>query len=477
MKDATVTRGGSTFPARCSVGVVDPSPASTTVSSEAEDLLRPYVGGERGGKLRSQLAALHRDTPMEKIEEAIQTACDLFVDKGEGISAPGQVYAWVRTTAHRILSREEDQRLRELPIDPTHERLQEVAAEDPGPAEEAIAHEDEAELVALVREVSDSLPERKREILALYGAGYKRPEIASHLGLSERAVKRDLLEIMDEARAAIARKAGGGCVRGEPLVLRFAYGLASGAEAEQARLHMKGCHRCGMLWERLDAWREKAAVVLPAPAIEQASPGFLGRFAHRTVDGLASIKQQVLGGASQAKQQVAAGASQVKQQAATTYYRAVDPTPLAGARPGTVAAVLVSCVTIGGSAATYCAQNSVDPIGAAAGLIGGGEEEPKTSSESPPSETPESTAVVPPAPTPEVEQPVAESEPTPAPEEEPKPTPEPSPPPPEQSFEPASPDYPATEAEAEYQAPETSSTASTRPAPVSGGGAPQFGGP
>lgn len=466
MKDATAARGGSTFPAHCSVVVVNPSHATATVPSDAEELLRPYVQGERGGKLRSQLAALHPDTSEERIEEAIQTACDRFVDKAEGISAPGQVYTWLRTTAHRVLNRDEEHHLRELPVDPTHESLRELAAEDPGPAEEAIAQEDEAELVTLIREVSASLPERKRNILALYSAGHKRPEIASSLGLSERAVKRDLLEVMDEARAAIARKAGGGCLRGEPLVLRFAYGLASTAEAEQARLHMKGCHRCEVLWERLDAWREKAAVVLPAPAIEQASPGLLGRLAHRTVDGLASVKQQVLGAASQAKQQVA-----------TTYYRAADPTPLAGARPGTVAAVLVGCVTIGGSAATYCAQNNVDPIGAAAGLIAGSEEGSKEPAESPPSETPESTAVVPPATTPEVEQPVAESEPTPQPEEEPKPTPEPSPPPPEQSFEPASPDYPASEAEAEYQAPETSSTATARPAPTSGGGAPQFGGP
>jgi RNA polymerase sigma factor (sigma-70 family) len=446
---------------------MDPSQATSTVTSGSEELLRPYVQGERGGKLRSQLTALHPDTSEERIEEAIQTACDRFVDKAEGISAPGQVYTWLRTTAHRVLNRDEEHHLRELPVDPTtHESLRELAAEDPGPAEEAIAQEDEAELVTLIREVSASLPERKRDILALYSAGHKRPEIASHLGLSERAVKRDLLEIMDEARAAIARKAGGGCLRGEPLVLRFAYGLASTAEAEQARLHMKSCHRCEVLWERLDAWREKAAVVLPAPAIEQASPGLLERLAHRTVDGLASVKQQVLGAASQAKQQVA-----------TTYYRAADPTPLAGARPGTVAAVLVGCVTIGGSAATYCAQNNVDPIGAAAGLISGTEEGPKEPAESPPPEEPESTAVVAPAPTTEVEQPVAESEPTPQPEEEPQPTPEPSPPPPEQSFEPASPDYPAAEAEAEYQVPETSSTATARPAPTSGGGAPQFGGP
>ena len=330
------TREGSTFSPRCSVVVMDPSRSTATVSNGAEVLFRSFVQGERGGKLRSQLALLHPDASAEEIEDAIQTACDRFVDKAEGISAPGQVYTWIRTTAHRVLSREDDHHRRELAVDPTGASLQELAAEEPGPEEETIEHEDEAELVALVREVSASLPERKRDVLALYSAGYKRPEIASRLGLSDRAVKRDLLEIMDEARAAIARKAGGGCQRGEPLVLRFAYGLASAAEAEQARLHMKGCRRCEVLWERLDAWREKAAALLPVPAVEQASPGLLERLAHRTADGLASVKQQVLG-----------GASQVKQQAATTYSRAVDPTPLAGARPGTVAALLVSCVTIG----------------------------------------------------------------------------------------------------------------------------------
>jgi RNA polymerase sigma factor (sigma-70 family) len=446
---------------------MDPSRSTATVSNGAEVLFRSFVQGERGGKLRSQLALLHPDASAEEIEDAIQTACDRFVDKAEGISAPGQVYTWIRTTAHRVLSREDDHHLRELAVDPTGASLQELAAEEPGPEEETIEHEDEDELVTLVREVSASLPERKRDVLALYGAGYKRPEIASHLGLSDRAVKRDLLEIMDEARAAIARKAGGGCQRGEPLVLRFAYGLAGAAESEQARLHMKGCRRCEVLWERLDAWREKAAALLPVPAVEQASPGLLERLAHRTADGLASVKQQVLG-----------GASQVKQQAATTYSRAVDPTPLAGARPGTVAALLVSCVTIGGGAATYCAQNNVDPLSAASGLISG-EEESKTPEDTPSPETTESTVVVPPAPPPHVVEETVSSGPGPSTESEPQPSPEPepAPPPPEQSFEPASPNYPATEAEGEYVAPESSTPESARPAPVSGGGAPQFGGP
>jgi hypothetical protein len=64
-----------------------------------------FVGGERGGKLRSQLAALHPDASTAEIEEAIMTACDRFVDKAEGISSPGQIYSWIRTTGHRLLKK------------------------------------------------------------------------------------------------------------------------------------------------------------------------------------------------------------------------------------------------------------------------------------------------------------------------------------------------------------------------------------
>jgi RNA polymerase sigma factor (sigma-70 family) len=439
---------------------MDRSHSTATVSANAE-LLRSFVQGERGAKLRSQLETLHPEASTVEIEGAIQTACDRFVDKAEGISAPGQVYAWIRTTAQRVLNEEDDHHARELAVDPTDHKLQELATEEPNPEEELISSEDEAELATLVEEVADSLPGRKRDVLALYGAGYKRPQIASRLGLNDSTVKRDLVDILDQARAAIARKAGGGCRRGEPLVLRAAYGLATSAECEQARTHMARCRRCEVLSERLEAWRERVPVLLPAPAVEQASPGVLERLGHRAVDQLAAVKEQILGSASQLKQQTAA-----------TYYRAVDPTPLAAARPGTVAAVVAGCLTIGGGAATYCVEQGVDPLGAATGLIAG-TEEPKPTDSVPASESPESTAIVPPPPT-ESEEPVVSE---PAPQPEPDPQPEPSPPPPEQSFQPSSPDYPATEAEAEYQAPESAPAASARPAPVSDSRAPQFGGP
>jgi RNA polymerase sigma factor (sigma-70 family) len=464
VKHVAATRERSTFRVRPSVVVMDRFRSTAIASANAEPLLRSFVQGERGGKLRSQLEALHPEASVVEIEGAIQTACERFVERAEGISDPGHVYTWIRTTAHRVLNEEDDRHTREFAIDPTDYRLQELPAEEPTPEEELISGEDETELGTLVQEVADSLPERARNVLALYGAGYKRPQIASRLGLRDSTVKRDLVDILDQARGAIARRAGGGCRRGEPLVLRAAYGLATATESEQARAHMARCRRCEVLGERLDAWRERVPALLPAPAVEQASPGIIERLGHRAADQLVAMKEQILGGASQLKQQTAA-----------TYYRAVDPTPLAAARPGTVAAVVAGCLTIGGGAATYCVEQGVNPLGAATGLIAG-TEEPKPEEPAPAPEAPESTAVVPP-PTPvESEEPVV-SELPPQPEPEPEPQPEPPPPPPEQSFEPASPDYPATEAEAEYEAPEPTSSASAQPAPVSDNRAPQFGGP
>ena len=463
MATTAQAEGLSTFAPSCSVVVMDPARATAIPLNDIDALFESVLRGERGQKLRTQLAGQHPESSAEQIEEAIQAACKRFVDKAEGISAPGQVYTWIRTTAHRVLGREAGYQAHERPVDPSEGALQALVSEEPGPAEELIAHEDEVDLARLAEEVSSSLSERRRDVLALYGAGYKAPEIASRLGVPERTVKYDLHEIIGEARVALAELSGGGCERGEPLILRFACGLASSAESAQARLHLSRCRHCELFSERLDAWREKAGALLPLPAVEQASPGLLERVAHRAAGGLSSLKQQVLGGAAQAKQQASA-----------TYYRAVDPTPLAAARPGTVAAVFASCVTIGGGAATYCVNQGVDPIGAATGLIAG-TQEPGPKQSPPPPETTEATPVVPPAPT--SEEPAATEATPPPTEAEEKPQAEPPPPPPEQTFEPSSPDYPATESSAEYQAPESASAESARPAPVPAGEAPQFGGP
>jgi hypothetical protein len=78
------------------------------------------------------------------------------------------------------------------------------------------------------------------------------------------------------------------------------------------------------------------------------------------------------------KRQILGVGAQVKQQVSGTYNGAVDPTPLAGVRPGAVAAVVAGCIAVGGGA-TYCAQQGVGPLGPVADLLGGqesGQQEP-----------------------------------------------------------------------------------------------------
>jgi len=423
-------------------------PSTKIAKNGADALFDSFVRGERGGKLRTQLATRYPECSAEQTEDAVQYACKSFLDEAEDVSGPGAIYKWIRTAAFRYLNREADRHRRELAVDPIEAEIATFAAGAPGPAEELIALEDDADLTMLVEEVSSSLSDRRRDVLALYGAGYRRPQIADRLGLTERTVKRDLLAIMDQARAVLARLAGGGCERGEPLVVRFVCGVSTPDESAQAREHLSRCGRCELLSERLVAWREKAGAMLPAPVVEGASPGLLGRIAHASSERLAAIKQQILDGGAQIQQQ------------ATTTYRAVDPTPLAAARPGTVGAVIASCIAIGGSA-TYCVQHGVDPVGAARGLIASeSENEPKPATAPPEAEStgPEYTPAEPPV----EDAPAPEPSPGPAPSK-PQPQPESESPPPE--FE------PVAEPEPTYEPP------ASEPAPVPPSSGPQFGGP
>jgi DNA-directed RNA polymerase specialized sigma24 family protein len=459
---------------------MDPHAGSPIPEGGVELLLGHVVRGRRARALRAQLASTHPRQSAEQIEEAVQAACEDFVAQGEGISETGALYSWVRTVAHRKLVMEDEHLEHELPVDPTEGPLEGLASEEAGPAEELIALEDDMDLELLVREVAFSLSGRRREILALWGSGLRRPEIASVLGIGERAVKRDLLAIMEEARAVVARHAGGGCEIGEPLVLRAACGIAAGVEVEEARLHISHCERCAAFAERLDLWRKKAGALLPAPAaVEQASPGVLERLGHRVAHGISSVKQQILGGGAGLKQQAASG----------TYGRTIDPTPLVGIRPGPVVAVALGCIAVVGGGATYCAQNGVDPLGAAANLIAGTQESEPPPSPAPTEATEPAPVVPPPTPVTEeaVSQPTESTHPettyTPKPKSEPEPEPEPEPAPepepePEASFEPSAP-VTATAGEGAVAEPATESAPAVKakPTPAPSGDAPQFGGP
>ena len=273
----------------------------------------------------------------------------------------GEVFTWLRTTTHRELGHIRKRAApvrRELLVDISAVELQPVAGAARAPEDELIDREDQAEVERVTRAVLERLSERQRAIVALHSHGRRRPEIAEHLGMTPRSVKRALERIMAVGRDELVRLAGHGCESGEPLVARLAFGLAGPREARQAQLHLATCPRCGALYERLDVWREKVAALLPVPVAEQARPGLVERALHGAAEALSSGKQHGRDGASAAREHVADGASQVKQHA---YARVVDPTPLAGVRPGAAAAAVAGCLAIGGGA-TYCAQQGVDPI-------------------------------------------------------------------------------------------------------------------
>jgi RNA polymerase sigma factor (sigma-70 family) len=207
--------------------------------------------------------------------------------------------------------------------------------------------------------------------------------------------------------------------------------------------------------------------------VEGRTGNLLERAAQRYADLLAPIKQHIAGGGTQLKEH------------ATTVVSSrgsLDPTPLAAARPGTVATFLVTCAVAGGAgAATYCVQHGVNPVGAASGLIASSsDEEAPTPTEATP---PSGPTYTPAEPSPEAEE-TPEPQPQPAPEPEPsekaaKPKPRAAPAP-EDSFEPAASTSVAGEGESESiessQAPAPVESAA-RPAPVAANSPPQFGGP
>jgi DNA-directed RNA polymerase specialized sigma24 family protein len=442
MEAASVSRG-STFLASCPVELMAPT-GPPAFAPEIDALFQSFITGYRGEALRAQLAASQPDRTRDEIEDAIQTACKCFFAETDGITEPGAIYKWIRTVAHRTLSREREHQRRQMPVDPTSRTLTAVPDDAPPPDQELIDRDDEGDLIALTHEVSASLVDRQRDVLALYGAGRNRPQIATHLDVSDRIVKRDLYEILDRARAILSRREGGGCDLGETLIVRLACGLASSAEAAQAQLHLARCERCQQFHERLNLWREKVGAILPIPASEQTDLNFLARSLHKCLDCAESLRQHLVD-----------GGTQIKQQAAVTYTRVADPTPLAGARPGTAVAVVTGCLAVGGAGA-YCVDKGIEAVK--------GKDQPAHRAEAKPkrAHAAQVQPVAPPPPSPiEVEQ-----APQPAPVAEPPPPPPPPPSPyrKDTGFTPAS---PVTRVQ-------QSSPQPTKPAPVVDGTSSEF---
>jgi RNA polymerase sigma factor (sigma-70 family) len=460
-------RGADSSP-DASVGTVIAGGGHRSGTNVTRDLIERIARGAPGARLRSQVTGWHPGVTGEQVEEAFQEACVRACRSCRGQSE-GEVFTWLRTTTHRELWR-----LQKPPWPRSQpESLVDVHACEVGPAvctvrtpeDDLIARDDRAELERVTGAVLARLSERQREIAVLHSHGRSRSEIAERVGVTPRTVKRALEQIMALGRSELVRLAGRGCASGESLVARFAFGLASPREAREAQLHLTTCQTCGALHERLDLWRASVAALVPVPALAQARFGLLERVVHGGVDSLEALKHHAGESANALRGNAADGVSQLKHHAVAAYCRVADPTPLAGARPGVVVAAVAGCIAVGGGA-TYCAQESVDPLRTLGALVA-------PASHKRPADRP---------------QPAPRPKPPPAPQAAPPagvPAPAPAPVPPPPAVQPPPRSAPAPSARDEFEpgtAPTRASTA-TRAVPLSApktepsGAEEEFGGP
>lgn len=310
---------------------------------------------------------------------------------------------------------------RRVTFDPMDSPFARVA--DPGetPAERALANDEARRLRLLI----DELGPAEQAILKLrLDLGLEPAEIRSRLGLSERAYRR---AVEQAGKALLAQfeafDSGDWARRKRSLLCACVLGVASERQRERARRLVQEDPCCRAMMSELRELGGRAALALPLPAgpLADAAAGDGGRAAEL----VASVQQHV-----------GDLVARVKEHAAGAATRAADPTPFAGARPGTVASVLAGCLAAGGGALCAVEGGIPDPLRPALGLERAAQPNERAQQRAPeperpaPSPAPVANAPAPPA---EPPAPAPNAAPT-APAAAPSPPP---PPTPEREFQPA----------------------------------------
>lgn len=344
--------------------------------------------------------------PPTLVEEAFQEACQLAASgkcRGDGT---GQVYNWLLTTTLRGVKKllERPHQRHELPVD--WRECPDPRAPVEAAEAEALARERERELAEIARTIVASLDERQRTVVALHAHRVRGRELAERLGMSERHARHIRAQTWERAREALVEAAGGGCERGERLIGRLSFGLATPRERGRAHLHLAKCQRCTTLYERLELVHDKVAALLPIPAAAHADPALVEHAVHKGAHALARTKEQLAALVGHAKQHAAAG-----------YGRAAEYSALASARPGAAATAIAGCLALGGGTAAYCINQDVNPLGPLARVIPHVQAKPPD--KHPPRPKPKLPAVTPadpvaqaPQTTPAQTQPVAQTQPS-----------------------------------------------------------------
>ena len=376
--------------------------------------------------------------------DAYQRALEIYVRRIDSLD-PATEIAWMRVVVKHEALAVRRQRAEALPV--AEVDVDGHAAEAQRPVDDLLAGR---ERVRRSAEALRRIKPDEAKALVLKAQGLSYDEIAETLSWTYTKVNR----CITEGRAHFLKvygeiEAGEECDRFAPTLAALVAGTASADALLELRPHIRNCAACRATVRQLHATRlGRLGALLPLPTL-LAPLRWVG---HRAGDGVASVKQH------------AAGA----------YSRALDPTPLAGVRPGAAVATVAGCLAVGGGT-TYCVSQGVDPVGGLADVVSPAPEREQAAPPRKKREVKRSVSVTPvstPAPTPFATPTVAPPEPSPqataAPA--PQPTPTPTPPPvPEEEYEPVAPATASSTAPAE--------PSRRTPAPAPAGGPGEFDGP
>jgi RNA polymerase sigma factor (sigma-70 family) len=452
--------------------------------------------------------------------DAYQRALEIYVRRLESLD-PATEISWLRVVVKHEALAVRRQRAESLPFDEVD--LDTRAPESQRPVDDLLAGRERVKRSA---EALRRIKPDEAKALMLKAQGLSYAEIGESLSWSYTKVNRSITEGRARFLKVYAEiEAGEECERFAPTLAALVGGTASADALLELRPHIRNCAACRATVRELHATRlGRLGALSPLPLLVAPLRWVLGRFGERagehgadagpardgvlklsTRDGVPELSAgggvpelSPPGSASDVYDAVAAldlpsasqgrplavewalhragdGIANLKQQAAAGYARALDPTPLAGTRPGAVVAAVAGCLAIGGGT-TYCVSQGVDPIGGLAHVVSPSHVEkqaqprkkrraPRRTSATPaPSPSPTPFA----RPTPEPRESTPQPTTAPTVQATPQPTPEPTPRP-----------IPAEEYEPLGQAASagTAPGSSAKPAPAPAGGAGEFDGP
>lgn len=217
-----------------------------------------------------------------------------------------------------------------------------IAVEQPElPLEERIGDLMDAQRL---REIVTELPERQQTIIKLRYFFDRTPaEIQRYVGISERVYRRELERALKRIAAGYELvREGQYCESRSDLIAAYVAGLTDRAASLVARRHLASCPGCAHWAGELRGATRGAAAVLPLPVLATGGGAPFRDFWMAIRDG--------------AERVIDAGRQQLASWAA--HLDAALPQAVAAGRPGTVGAALLSCVALGGGAATYCVSNA-----------------------------------------------------------------------------------------------------------------------